>query len=464
MTGKVKGEHIMKTAEKIKMFLNHIVKKEKPEDAAKKSKLMRWQKILLISGGVFAVLLIVFSISFLALRASGKSRLYGRAESEKPNLVREAEKNESADTKNQEIVINPDNMEEVASLESETSAEAPSEDAAKNSMENDSTQEAGQETESETEGYNGYVDDEVFLEGNGTHSGNTVFQPGNSDEGYDVVYNGGKYVYNKDIITLLFLGIDKTGTVAPAEDGISGGQSDAMFLLTLNPHTMIMDIIAIPRDTIAEIDLYDKAGNYTYSGYAQICLQHGYGDAMSVSNERAKKAVSRLFYDLPIHSVTSVNLGAIPGINDAFGGITLESLYTFSDEGWDFVEGQTVTLLGRGAYSYIHYRDTSRHFTAGERLARQRQYITLFMDKALGEIRGNLGKVIDVYNAVADYVVTDLRIDDMTYLASEVIKYQFGGIYTLEGTVDTSRRTERYYLDEGAFYRMIIEKFYERVD
>lgn len=355
-------------------------------------------------------------------------------------------------------------MEEIASLEPDTSAENMNEEITENTVENNDINESNQETESETENYTGYIDDDIYLEGDGNTSGGTVLNPGNPDEGYDVIYNGEKYVYNRDIITLLFLGIDKTGTVAPAEDGISGGQSDAMFLLTLNPHTMIMEIIAIPRDTIAEIDLYDRAGNYTYSGYAQICLQHAYGDAMSVSNERAKKAVSRLFYDLPIHSVTSVNLGAIPGINDAFGGITLDSLYTFSDEGWDFVEGQTVTLLGRGAYSYIHYRDTSRHFTAGERLARQKQYITLFMDKAMNEVRQNLGKVIEVYNAVADYVVTDLGISDMTYLASELVKYQFGGIYTLEGSVDTSRRTERYYLDKDVFYRMIIEKFYERVD
>lgn len=442
---------------------NGVLKTEGQEQEQQQGqrKFQKWKKLAVVCGGIMVILCIVFSVTFLALRASGKSRLYNRAESEKPNLGREAAKNESADAKNQEIMINPDNMEEIVSLEPDTSAENVNTNT-EHIVENKNREEINQETETKEENYAGYIDDDIYLEGDGDTSGNTALKPGNS-EGYDVVYNGERYIYNKDMITLLFLGIDKTGTVAPAEDGISGGQSDAMFLLTLNPHTMIMEIIAIPRDTVAEIDLYDKAGNYTYSGYAQICLQHGYGDAMSVSNERAKKAVSRLFYDLPIHSVTSVNLGAIPGINDAFGGITLESLYTFSDEGWDFVEGQTVTLLGRGAYSYIHYRDTSRHFTAGERLARQKQYITLFMDKAMNEIRQNLGKVIEVYNAVGDYVVTDLGIGDMTYLASELVKYQFGGIYTLEGSVDTSKRTERYYLDKDAFYRMIIEKFYEKM-
>lgn len=442
---------------------NGVLKTEGQEQEQQQGqrKFQKWKKLAVVCGGIMVILCIVFSVTFLALRASGKSRLYNRAESEKPNLGREAAKNESADAKNQEIMINPDNMEEIVSLEPDTSAENVNTNT-EHIVENKNREEINQETETKEENYAGYIDDDIYLEGDGDTSGNTALKSGNS-EGYDVVYNGERYIYNKDMITLLFLGIDKTGTVAPAEDGISGGQSDAMFLLTLNPHTMIMEIIAIPRDTVAEIDLYDKAGNYTYSGYAQICLQHGYGDAMSVSNERAKKAVSRLFYDLPIHSVTSVNLGAIPGINDAFGGITLESLYTFSDEGWDFVEGQTVTLLGRGAYSYIHYRDTSRHFTAGERLARQKQYITLFMDKAMNEIRQNLGKVIEVYNAVGDYVVTDLGIGDMTYLASELVKYQFGGIYTLEGSVDTSKRTERYYLDKDAFYRMIIEKFYEKM-
>jgi anionic cell wall polymer biosynthesis LytR-Cps2A-Psr (LCP) family protein len=396
---------------------------------------------------------------------NGKNSLYGRADSEKPDLSMAKQQMDSS----KEIVINPDDMEDISCLEEDTTESDPAENAESETAEEETIQDDAQESTTEPietfeenfEGGDVYSYDENIMANNNSLD---ISQSGTSGNGYDVIYNGEKYAYNSDMINLLFLGIDKRGVVEPAADGISGGQSDALFLLAMNPHTMVMDIIAIPRDTITEIDIYDRAGNYSYSGYAQICLQHGYGDAMSVSNERAKNAVSKLFYHLPIHSVTSVNLGGIPGINDEFGGVTLESLYTFSSEGWDFVQGQTVKLQGMGAYAYVHYRDTSRHYTAGERLARQKQYMGLFMNQALDQLKKNPAKVIDVYNAVADYVVTDLGISDMTYLASEVTNYRLGGIYSLEGTVDTSRTYERYYLDDDALYQLIINEFYEKVE
>lgn len=53
----------------------------------------------------------------------------------------------------------------------------------------------------------------------------------------DVRYQGIHYRYNADILTFLFLGIDKLEEVKPVENGMDGGQSDAIFLLVLNPTT-----------------------------------------------------------------------------------------------------------------------------------------------------------------------------------------------------------------------------------
>ena len=63
-----------------------------------------------------------------------------------------------------------------------------------------------------------------------------------------------------------------------------------------------------------------------------------------------------------------------------------------------------------------------------------------------------------------DYVVTDLSIDEITYIATEFSKYEFGNIYSPEGTVDTTRMYERYYLNIDEFEKMIIEIFYEQVE
>ena len=284
-----------------------------------------------------------------------------------------------------------------------------------------------------------------------------------SETTYDIIYNEKKYKYNTDILNLLILGIDKMEPVSPAPDAISGGQADALFLLVMNPHTKTIDMISIPRDTITRIWIYNKDGSFDMTARAQICLQHGYGDGMSVSNENTKKAVSHLFYELPIHSVSSMNMGAIGALNDAVGGVTLEPLSSFSTDASVFVQGETITLQGIQAYDYLHYRDINRHYTAEERLERQKQYITLFISQSMEAARQNIQVVPDVYQVINDYTVTDLSINEMTYLASEAVNYQFGQIYTLEGTVDTSRTYERYYLNEEAFDQLIVDLFYEEI-
>ena len=59
-----------------------------------------------------------------------------------------------------------------------------------------------------------------------------------SDDGNEYVsYKGNKYSYNSDILTFLVLGIDKKTKVEKAANYVSGGQSDSIFLVVLNPRT-----------------------------------------------------------------------------------------------------------------------------------------------------------------------------------------------------------------------------------
>lgn len=407
-----------------------------------KKPLKRWKKVLIIAGSSIAGIIVIVAVTFVLLRISGKNSIYNKAEVDRPNLNKtEKESNENGETIGQ-IDIETDENGEIIIIGENTGNS--SENNTGNN--NDSLQTDKGENSSDKK-------HEISFEGAGTEAG------------YDLIYDGVRYVYNKDMITMLFLGIDKLGSVEPAPDFTSGGQSDAIFMLIMNPHTMVMDIIAIPRDTIALVDVYNKDGSYNLTGYTQICLQHAFGDGMSLSNERTKKAVSKMLFDLPIHSVSSFNMGAIQYLNDAVGGVRLEVLHDVDMQGgYQLKAGETVTLKGMYAYAYVRYRDCNRHYTAEERLARQKQYITLFLKKAISEIKNDIGIVMDVYDIVSEYVVTDLSVDEMVYLASELISYDFGQIYSLKGTVNTNYKYERLYLDEEALYDLIIQKFYEKVE
>lgn len=135
-----------------------------------------------------------------------------------------------------------------------------------------------------------------------------------TEEGWQdgwIRYNGQIYAYNEDIMTFLVMGVDNDDVVKKAKDGLSGGQADAMFLAVMNPHDKSVSIIAVNRNAMALVDVYDEDGVYMGQYTKQITLQHGYGDGMELSCERSVAAVSRLFYNLPISGYAAINMGAI---------------------------------------------------------------------------------------------------------------------------------------------------------
>lgn len=282
----------------------------------------------------------------------------------------------------------------------------------------------------------------------------------------DIRYEGEVYRYNEDIMTFLFLGIDRMTEVKEAENGMDGGQSDAIFLMVLNPHSKEISIIGINRDTMTDIDIYSKSGSYMGTTVGQLCLQHGYGDGMHVSCERSAAVVSRLFYNMPIHGYCAINMGAIPLINDAVGGVKLKALETVSYQGGKFTEGQEVHLKGMTAYYYLHNRDTKSFNSAGRRLERQKQYLQEYAKAAVAAMGEDITLPVKLYGTLSKYMVTDITVDEVSYLAMQVSGYSFGedNIYSLQGETKEGETYEEFYVDEKALYELILDVFYEKVE
>lgn len=286
-----------------------------------------------------------------------------------------------------------------------------------------------------------------------------------------VRYNGQIYEYNDSITTFLFMGIDKYDEVQEAENGILGGQSDVLFLVVLNGDAKQVDLIAINRDTICDVDMYDENGNFLATVPKQITLQHGYGDGMELSCERTMATVSRLFYGLPIHGYASINMDAIPMINDAVGGV--EVTLPHDMEWYKKINGTTMltagtklTLKGDDATYYIRARDCTEFNSAGARLERQKQYLEAYAAKAIAACKEDISVPVKLYQAISKYLVTDVSIDEVTYLATTVLQYEFSGehIHSLAGETVATERFEEFHLDEQALYDKIIEVFYRLVE
>lgn len=281
-----------------------------------------------------------------------------------------------------------------------------------------------------------------------------------------VKYQDVIYAYNEDIMTFLFMGIDKNSDVKEVAEGTNGGQADALFLAVMNPHDKTIKVIGINRNTMTDIDIYNEEGAYVTTTKAQIAVQHGFGNGVEESCEYQKEAVEKLFYNLPVHGYAAINMSAIPTINDAVGGVDVTVLEDLTARDKSLVKDADVHLMGESAFLYVKYRDTNVFASADMRLARQKQYLNAFIVAAKQAAKNDITVVLDLYKAVSPMMTTDISADEVAYLAPVLLNYSFddSSFYMLEGETVMGEQFEEFYVDESALYEMILEIFYEEVE
>lgn len=280
-----------------------------------------------------------------------------------------------------------------------------------------------------------------------------------------VKYQDKIYIYNEEIITFLFMGIDKDSEVKEVKEGTDGGQADALFLLVMDPKKKTFQVIGINRNTMTDVDIYNEEGECVATKKTQIAVAHGFGNGMEESCEYQCKAVSRLFYNLPIHGYAAVNMSAIPLINDAVGGVDVKVLEDLSIKDKALVKGAEVHLMGETAFWYVKYRDSGVFGSADMRLARQKQYLNAFIDAAKRAVKEDVGIAVRIYREAALMMVTDIGLEEVAYLAPLMTDYGFHGedsFRMLEGETVMGEKFEEFHVDETALYEMILEVFYEQ--
>lgn len=190
--------------------------------------------------------------------------------------------------------------------------------------------------------------------------------------------------------SVLLLGID-TGDMGRVDQG----RSDVMMVATVNPNTNRTTITSIPRDSLTDIVGYGT----------QDKINHAYafgGVAMSANT------VQNLL-EIPIDFTVSVNMQGFEDIVDAVGGITITPTDTFSQDGYQFYEGQSTFMDGTMALAYSR----NRYDTGGDygRQARQRQLIDGILHSALNV--STLWNYNEILASLQGNVQTDITFDDM---------------------------------------------------
>lgn len=277
-----------------------------------------------------------------------------------------------------------------------------------------------------------------------------------------VTYKGKKYRYNEHLSNYLFLGIDTTGDIQLETGNQSSGQSDAIFLASYDRQEKTIHMLALPRDTMTTIALYEGKDKYWGTTEDHLAVQYACGDGRFFSCELTRDAVSHLLYGVPILGYTSMNRDSIPLLADVVDGVPL----TVPDDSLAesdpvFQAGAEVIITSENAETFLRYRDLTRHQQALVRMDRQKVFIRAFADRLLELQRQDPHTVTDVYEEMKPHMVTNMTNDVFLELAGAARE---GGIVTIPGEGVATEKYDEYHVDEDALFELILEVFYKEVD
>lgn len=282
-----------------------------------------------------------------------------------------------------------------------------------------------------------------------------------------VIYNNKEYGYRDGLINILCLGIDKEEQMALRNDvGNSVGQADAIFLASFDTKKKVVQILAIPRDTMVSLQMYDASGAYMGSGMGQLTLQYAYGDGMAKSANLMVNQVANLLYGIPINAYAAVNVHSLWVLNAAVGGVDMymDEDYTMLNPA--FVKGTTVHLTGNLLENYIRERDSTLSGTAYTRMYRLKRYMFAYYEKAKEVLKQDITLPFRLLDELQADMETTLTMKEITYLLTEVFGCSLTdeSFYILPGEQVMGEEYEEFYIDENEAMELLIELFYEEVN
>lgn len=269
--------------------------------------------------------------------------------------------------------------------------------------------------------------------------------------GSRVTVNGQNYVRKDNLRTILFMGVDN------AESGTqmigNSGRTDALMLFVLNTKDKTADMIAISRDTMVPVDVYDDNGRKLYTGDMQITMQYSYGDSGKRSAMLTERRVGEVIHGIPIDGYLALTMDGIAPIVTGLGGIklTMNKDYSYINEA--YTEGAEVTMSGKEAVRFIRYRDLEVSGSNNTRMERQGWFIQE-MFKQIKNGRVGFSKLLDLADA---FMNTDVDAETLKAFTD----YELANTYTIPGQTIRGEDHDEFYVDDEALQELLLKVFYQ---
>lgn len=273
-----------------------------------------------------------------------------------------------------------------------------------------------------------------------------------------VTVDGVGYFPRQDITVIMVLGIDEFGPVVASETYTNPGAADMVALLVFDNQKKTCDVLCLNRDTMVEMPVLGIGGKQAGTIYGQLALSHTYGSGLKDSCENTKKTISDFLGGITIDYYVAMNMDAIAIANDAVGGVTVNVTDDFSDVDPSITKGQ-ITLKGDQAINFVRTRKGVGDQKNLSRIERQKEYMEGFL-AAFRQKGDDEVFVLDTYDAVSRYIVTDCSAKTITTLLSRYADYDLGELISPEGENVMGEQYYEFYADEEKLDALVLRLFY----
>ncbi len=293
--------------------------------------------------------------------------------------------------------------------------------------------------------------------------GNDKF-PEQSEQNGIKIYNEEKYVLKENVETFLVLGLDKFGDDVSDESYNNNQQADFLLLFVLDNEAKTCSAIHINRDTMVDIDRLGVAGNKMNTVRAQIALAHTEGNGREVSCRNTAHAVSRLLDGIKVNHYLSMSMDGVAILNDCVGGVELTLLEDLTEFYGGFAKGETVTLKGEQALTYIRERKDLGDGSNVSRMERQRQYMNALYGKFLKASEKDGELISKASTELAGHIVSDRSVNQLQNLTDKFNEYEYLGIITPKGETKLIGKHMEFNADTDDINKIVVSLFYEKIE
>ena len=158
---------------------------------------------------------------------------------------------------------------------------------------------------------------------------------------------------NEDVESFLILGLDKFEDAINNDSYNNDQRADFLMLLVFDNSEKKFTAVHLNRDTMVNMNVLGVAGQKIGTVNKQLALAHTYGNGRDVSCRNTADAVSELLNGVKVNHYLSITMDAVPILNDLLGGVEVTVLDDFSGIDDTLIKGETVTLHGDHALTYV---------------------------------------------------------------------------------------------------------------